>query len=276
MPDRRSLPPMEAIEFAIEKTFRHFFFSVALVVAWLVLLIPFLAFAWYAAFQTGMPDVKALPPLAMLALGLLAAGVLVAVFSIAVNWNRRILLGERPRRLAWVRMDGAVWRLMLGHVLLIVALALYAGAAYAIVTEAAPALAPKLGPAATPLAIAIAVLLGLSALFTFYRLTGWLAAIAVADRGYSLGTAWRRTAKNRVAYLAFTFWLLFSLGIVAALAAGAFFAQQQLPEPWVKPTAFAAIGLLAWLALFFLASIAACQYRVFSEVTKMDEKTVSD
>lgn len=264
MPDRRSLPPMETIEFAIEKTFRHFFFGIALAVAWLLLLAPFLAFAWYAAFQKGVPDPKALPPLALLALGLLGAALLVAVFSIAVNWNRRILLGDRPRRLAWVRMDGAVWRLMLGHVLLILALGLYAGAAFAVVTMAAPALAAKLGPAAQPLAIAVAVLLGLSALFTFYRLTGWLAAIAIADRSYTLGTAWRRTAKNRVAYLAFTFWLLFSLGIAAAVGAGAFFAQQSLPQPWVKPAAFGVMAVLAWLSLFFLASIAAGHYRSFA------------
>ena len=34
---RRSLAPMEAIEFAIEKAFRHFIFSIGLVLAWAIL-----------------------------------------------------------------------------------------------------------------------------------------------------------------------------------------------------------------------------------------------
>ena len=188
-----------------------------LAIAWIVLLVPLLAFAWYAAFRNGMPDVKALPPLAMAAFGLLAIGLLLAVFSISVNWNRRILLGERPRRLAWVRLDGAVWRLMLGHVLLIVALGLYAGAAFSAIAFAAPALAGTLGAAAKPIAIVIALLLGLSGLFTLYRLASWLAGISVADTDYTLRTAWRRTAKNRIAYLSFTFWLLFTLAIAGGM-----------------------------------------------------------
>ncbi|WP_421694647.1 hypothetical protein [Aestuariivirga sp.] len=276
MPDRRSLPPMEAIEFAIEKVFRHFFFGLALAIAWAVLLIPLMALVWYFAFRNGMPDVKALPPAAMAAFGLLAIGLLLAAFSISANWNRRLLLGERPRGLAWLRLDGVVWRLMLGHVLLIVALGLYAAAAYSVVTFAAPSAAETLGSAAKPIAIVIAALLGLSALFTFYRLSSWLAGLAVADADYTLRTAWRSTAKNRIAYLSFTFWLLFSLAIAGALGAGAFFAQQSLPQPWVKPVAFGFIGLLAWLAIFLVASVAACHYRSFANQSKTENDTLFD
>ena len=59
---RRSLSPMEAIEFSIAAVFRHFFFGLGLVLSWLVLLTPLIVLAWYLAFRTGMPDFKALPP----------------------------------------------------------------------------------------------------------------------------------------------------------------------------------------------------------------------
>jgi hypothetical protein len=261
---RRSLAPMEAIEFAIAAAFRHFFFAIGLVLSWLVLLSPLLALAWFLAFRDGTPDWRALPPAAMAGLALLGTGLLLASFSIAVNWHRRVLLGERPRRLQWVRLDGVMWRYLLGFLLVLIVLGLYAGAAFGITALAAPALEAQLGPAAKPLGIAVAVLLGLSALFTFYRLMSWLAAIAVEDHDYSLGTAWRATRGNRIAYLGFTFWLLFTLGIAGAIGAGAFFAQQTLSQPWVKPVAFALIGLVAWLALFFVATVAAGHYRCFS------------
>ena len=96
------------------------------------------------------------------------------------------------------------------------------------------------------------MLFGLSALFTFYRLSSWLAGIAAGDSGYTLGTAWKATAKNRIAYLGFTFWLIFTLAIAGAIGAGAFFAQQMLPQPWVKPAAFAVMGVLIWMAMFFI------------------------
>ena len=269
---RRSLAPMAVIEFAIAAVFRHFFFGLGLVLSWLVLLSPLLALVWFLAFRTGLPDWKALPPASMAGLVLLGAGALIASFSIAVNWHRRVLLGETPRRLRWVRLDGVMWRYVLGFLLILVVLALYAGAAFGITTLAAPALEPQLGPAAKPVGIAIAVLIGLSALFTFYRLASWLAGIAVEDPDYDLRTAWRATQKNRIAYLGFTFWLLFTLAIAGAIGAGAFFAQQKLPQPWVTPVAFALIGLLAWLSVFFLASVAAGHYRFLA---KPDRTVVS-
>ncbi len=262
---RRSLAPMEAIEFAIAAVFRHVFFCLRLALGWLILLLPLIALAWFLAFRNGPPDFKALPPAAMAGLGLLGAGVLLASFSIAVNWHRRILLGETPRRLAWVRLDGVVWRYVFGFVLMLAVLGLHAGAAFGVTTLAAPALAPQLGPAAQPLGIAFAVLIGLSALFTFYRLSSWLAGVAVEDRSYSMGTAWKSTRRNRFAYLGFTFWLLFTLAIAGALGAGAFFAQASLPLSWVKPAAFAFIGFIAWLAMFLVTSVGASHYRHFAK-----------
>lgn len=260
---RRSLPPMEAIEFSIAAVFRHFFFGLRLAIGWLILLLPLVALVWYTVFRNGQPDFQALSGGQIAALAALGAGVLLASFSIAVNWHRRLLLDEKPRRLRWVRLDGVVWRYLLGFVLLIAVLALYGGAAYGLAAVAPTALAPQLGPAAKPLGIVLAVLFGLSALFTFYRLSSWLAGIAAGDRDYTLGTAWKTTRKNRIAYLGFTFWLFFTLAIAGAIGAGAFFAQQMLPHAWVKPAAFAVMGILVWMALFFITSIAASHYRAF-------------
>jgi hypothetical protein len=265
---RRSLAPMEAIEFSIAAVFRNFFFGLGLALSWLVLLSPLVVLAWYLAFRNGAPDFKALSPAAMAGLALLGAGLLLASFSIAVNWHRRVLLGETPRRLNWVRLDGVMWRYVLGFLLILIVLGLYAGAAFGVTALAAPALEPQLGPAAKPLGTVIAVLLGLSALFTFYRLSSWLAAIAVEDRDYGLRTAWRATRKNRIAYLGFTFWLLFTLAVAGAIGAAAFFAQQALPQPWVKPAAFVLMGVLAWLAMFFIATVAAGHYRCFSGMAR--------
>ncbi len=264
-PTRRSLAPMEAIEFSIAAAFRHFFFGLRLALAWLVLLSPLVALVWFVVFRNGQPDFKALSGGQIAALAALGAGVLLASFSIAVNWHRRLLLDETPRRLRWVRLDGVVWRYLAGFVLLLLVLALYGGAAYGLSAVAPSALAPQFGPAAKPLGIALAVLFGLSALFTFYRLSSWLAGIATGDSDYTLGTAWKATAKNRIAYLGFTFWLLFTLAIAGGIGAGAYFAQQAAPQPWVKPTAFAVMAVLAWMSMFFITSVAASHYRAFAE-----------
>lgn len=261
---RRKLAPMEAIEFAIAAVFRHFFFGLGLALSWALLLSPLIALAWFAAFRNGVPDFKTLPPSAMAGLALLGAGVLVASFSIAVNWHRRVLLGETPRRLQWVRLDGVMWRYLLGFLLILIVLGVYAGAAFGVSMLAAPALEPQLGPVAKPLGMALAILLGLSALFTFYRLLSWLAALAVQDRDYTLKTAWTATRKNRLAYLGFTFWLIFTLGVAGAIGAAAFLAQASVPQPWVKPVAFAVMGIIGWMAMFLIATVAAGHYRCFA------------
>jgi hypothetical protein len=268
---RRSLAPMEAIEFAIAAVFRHFFFGIRLALSWAVLLSPLVALAWFLAFRNGVPDFKALPPAAMAGLALLGLGVLLASFSIAVNWHRRVILGETPRRLQWVRLDGVMWRYLLGFLLILIVLGLYAGAAFGITTLAAPALEPQLGPVAKPLGMALAILLGLSALFTFYRLLSWLAALAVQDRDYTLKAAWTATRKNRLAYLGFTFWLIFTLAIAGAIGAAAFFAQASVPQPWLKPVAFAVIGIIGWVAMFLITTVAAGHYRCFSAMAKSSD-----
>ena len=262
-PDRRSLPPMGAVEFAIEKAFRHYLFGLGLLIGWAVLLLPLLGLAWYVAFRNGPPDVTALTPSAMAVLALLGLAVLVASFSMETNWNRRILRDERPSFLGRWRLDGVVWRYAAGVMLMLLVLAIYVASGLAVMTAAVPALAPSLGAAAQPLGIAVTVLIGLSGLFSFYRLMSWLAGVSVDDSAYSLRTSRCASRGNRFAYLAFTFWLLFSLAIIGALGAGAFFAQQSLPQPWVKPVAFGVIGLLAWLALLFLHSVPAALYRSF-------------
>lgn len=262
---RRSLAPMVAIEFSIAAAFRNFFFGLGLALSWAVLLSPLIVLAWFLAFRDGAPDLKALTPGAMTGLALLGLGVLIASISIAVNWHRRVILGETPRRLQWVRLDGVMWRYLFGFLLMLIVLGFYAGAAFGVVTFATPALAPQLGDRASYPGIAIAVLLGLSALFTFYRLSSWLAGIAVGDGDYGLRTAWRATRKNRFAYLGFTFWLIFVLAIAGAIGAGAFFAQQNLPQPWVKPVAFGIMAILAWLVMFFVTSVASGHYAQFGK-----------
>lgn len=264
MPDRHALPPMEAIEFTIEKAFRHFFFALGLLIGWLILLLPLAGLAWYLGFRNGPLDVTQLPPAALAALALLGLGILIASFSIETNWNRRILLGERPSFLGRWRLDGPVWRYAAGVVLLLLVAAIYAGTGYAVMTAAVSALTPQLGAVARPLGTAVTVLIGLSGLFTLYRMLSWLAAVSVGDDDYSLQVARRATRQNRWAFLGFTFWLLFTLAIIAALGAGAFFAQQALPQPWVKPVAFAVMGVLGWLALLVLHSVPAALYRAFS------------
>ena len=263
MPDRSSLAPMEATEFAIEKAFRHYLFALGLLISWAVLLLPLLALVWYTVFRDGMPDLKALPPATMGALALLGLGVLLASFSIETNWNRRILLDERPSLIGRWRLDAPVWRYAMGVVVMLVVLALYAGAGAAVMMAAVPQLATSLGATARPLGIVATVLIGLSGLFTFYRLMSWLAGLSVGERDYGLATAWRTTRGNRFAFLGFTFWLLFTLAILGGLGAGAYFAQQSLPLPWVKPAAFAVIALLGWLALLVIHSVPAALYRAF-------------
>lgn len=254
---------MEAIEFAIDKAFRHCFFALGLVIGWSVALLPLVALAWFVVFRNGLPDVKSLPPAALGAVGLLALGVLLASFSMGVNWNRRILLGERPSFLGRWRLDGPVWRYFAGVLLLLLVLAVYAGIGAAVMTAAVPALAAKLGGFVKPLGIAVTVLIGLSGLFTLYRLMSWLPGCATGEAGYTLGAAWQATKGNRIAFLGFTFWLLFTLVIAGGIGAGAFFAQQSLPQPWVKPAAFALVAIIGWLAVLFLHSVPAALHRAF-------------
>ncbi len=261
---RRKLPPMTALEFAIEQTFRNFFFGLRLVLGWAVVLSPLFITAYFMAFRNGMPDVNSLPPASLAIFIAIAVAALLASFSLAVNWHRRILLDETPRRLGWIRLDSVVWRYLLGFIAVWVILAIIGAAIFAALTYLPPALEPNLGPTAANAGKAVAAVLGLVALFTWYRLSTWLPAIATRDRDYGLWTAWKTTRRNSMRYLGFTFWLLFGLAIAGAVGAGAFFAQQALGNPWATAAAFALIGLLAWLALFLIMTIATSHYYHFT------------
>ena len=260
----RKLPPMSALEFAIESTFRHFFFGVRLALLWTIVMAPLLAAAYVLALRDGLPDPATLPAAAMAVLIALAVVALAAVFSATVNWHRRLVLKETPRRLGWVRLNGVVWKYTACFLFMVLVLAVFAAAGAAIMIYGVPALEPQARDMARPIGIAAVVLLGLSGLFTWYRLSSWLPAVATGDSDYTLRTAWRATRRNRIRYLGFTFWLLFTLAIAGAAGAGAFFAQQALGNPYATMAAFAFIGLLGWLTLFLFMSIAAGHYVYFA------------
>lgn len=263
----RKLPPMTALEFAIEQTFRNFFYSLRLVLGWALVQSPLFIAAYFVAFRNGMPDFKALPPASLGLLIVIAAVSLLASFSIAVNWHRRLLLNETPRRFGWVRLDGVVWKYLLGFVMVMIVLGIIGAAIFAAITYLPPALEPKLGPASVNAGMALAVVLGLIALFTWYRLSSWLPAIAIRSTDYGLSTAWKTTRRNSMRYLGFTFWLLFGFAVAGAIGAGAFFAQQALNDPWVTVAAFSLIGIMIWLALLLLMTIATSHYHYFAVST---------
>lgn len=255
---------MTALEFAIANTFRHFFFGLRLALLWAILLVPVVIAVWFGAFGATLPDVKALTPKAIAGLAVLGAALLLASFSIAVNWHRRIILGESPKGFGWVRLNGVVWKYLLGFVLvwLIAGAVAAASAASAMLLPAA--LADKFGAAAKPVAFGLSALLGLAALMCGYRLSTWLPAIATGDKEYTLGRAWRVTRKNNWAFLGFTFWLVFTLAIAGALGAGAIFAQQKLVNSYATAAAFGFAGLLGWLCLFLITTVATAHYACFA------------
>ena len=265
------LPPMTALEFAIASTFRHFFFGLALALLWLIVLLPFIGAAYVFGFSAGPPDFKALPPAALVSFAVLGAMAFLASVSIAVNWHRRLILDEKPKRLAWIRLNGVVWRYFFCFLFIYLVVGAAVAAVFAVQTYAVPALEPKLAAAAKPVGIGISALLGLFGLFTWYRLSTLLPAIATGDKDYSFGMAWKATRNNRVRFLGFTFWLLFSLAIAGAIGAGAFFGQQSMNNPYATVAAFAIIGLLAWLGLFFVTTIATSHYVHFSQISEKPE-----
>lgn len=270
--DIRKLPPMAALEFAIEQTFRNFFYSIRLVLGWAVVMSPLLVAAWFVVFRNGMPDMTALPPSAVAVLIAITAVALLASFSIAVNWHRRILLKETPRRLAWLRLDGAVWKYLFGFVVVVIVLGLIGAAIYAALNLLPARLEPQFGPAAASAGKALAVLLGLFGLFVWYRLSTWLPAIAVRSADYGFGHAWKLTRRNSMRFLGFTFWLVFTFAIVAGIGAAAFFGQQMLNNPWAMAAAFTLIAILGWLSLFMLMTIATSHYFHFIQERDADEE----
>jgi hypothetical protein len=270
------LPPMSALEFAIEQTFRNFFFGVRLAILWAILLAPLTVLAWYMALRDGMPDFNALKPDVMAASAALSLGLFIAGLSISVSWHRRILLGETPRRLGWVRLDGTVWRYLGGVILVLLSagVLLAAAAAAAVYLPGtfsagfrglAGLLPVQIDIELGVLGYLIAGLLGFSALFTFYRLLSWLPAIAVGDRDYDLRQAWKATRGNRFSYLSFTFWLVFVLAIAGAIGTAAVMGAQVSGQGWALALAFGIVALLGWLARFLLMTVATSHYHFLAE-----------
>ncbi len=154
-----------------------------------------------------------------------------------------------------------VWKYLFSVLFMVAVLAIFGGIIFALQTKLLPALQPSLDKAAGPVTNVLSALVGLSALFTCYRIASWLPAVATGDRDYSLASAWRATRWHRLRYLGFTFWLLFSLVIAGVIGAGAFFGQKMLANTYVTMGAFALIGVLSWLALFLMLSVPASHYR---------------
>ncbi len=258
---------MTALEFAIEHTFRNFFFSLRLVLGWLVVLSPLLIATYVVAFAKGPPDFAHVPSATLglfIALGI--AGFLASL-SVCVNWHRRILLKETPKRLGWIRLNGAVWRYLAAFLLIVIIEGAIATVVFAALNYLPPLLLPRLGPAAATIANGLAGLLALVALLVWYRLTTRLPAIATGIRGFK---SWRATGGNFWTFLGFTFWLVFSLAIAGAMGTGAFMGQQMLGNQWVTAAAFVFIGLLAWLSLFLLATVPTCLFHFLGGVEEVE------
>ena len=269
----RKLPPMSALEFAIEQAFRRFFFGLRLMLTWTVLCLPLLGAVYYLVFMDGMPKIEALKPVDFAALSVLGLVVLLAAVSIMVNWNRRILEDERPRGLGWIRVDGAVWNFFLGLVILLMVIGLMSGASALMALRGPVFFESNLAGAAKPAATGVAGIIGISALFVGLRLMTRLPAIALGNRDYGFGSAWRATRRNTIRYLGFLFWLVFTLAIAGGIGAGAVMARTVLPNPWVVGGGIAAATVIGLWIVFVLMSVPACHYRFFGEQKDFLENT---
>lgn len=197
----------------------------------------------------------------------LAVLVFVACLSISLNWYRRVLNAETPRRLLWWRLDSPVWRL-LGVVILMAAFVAALGAAgFAVMTQLPPLLTPRLGCAAQGLAIAVYAILGLIGRLAGCRLASKLPAAASGARGYA---ALRTTKHNSWRFLAMIFWLVFTLAFAGAIAAGGYFLLPRFDNAWTTGLALVLAAAAAWFALFFLLTVPASLYRYFGEGKDFD------
>lgn len=260
---RRKLPPMSALEFAVAQTFKNYVFAIRLALAWAILVLPVAALFFWFGLKGQMPDLKSPAPLAIAGGAVIAALAGLAVLSVCVNWYRRVLLDETPRRLAWWRLNRPVWHYLAALLLLGAVMAVFAIAIIHARTELPVTLADKAGPAALPIVNGVTALLGLILFFVSFRLCGKLPAAAVGDTRHGFGRSWRSTRWNHWRIIGHTFWLAFTLAILGAVGAGAFFATKLSPNPWLLGAAMAAIGFLAWFALFVLLTIPAGFYRYF-------------
>jgi hypothetical protein len=267
----RKLPPLSAIEFAIEQTFRNFGFSLLLVIAWIIVLLPLFAAGYALGVQAGTAKPAELPAAGMAVAALLGIAIALCLLSVSVNWHRRILLAETPRRWAWLRLDGPVWR-FLGYLLVIaVWLAIVGGLAVLVLTRLTPEAMPQLGPMAKPLSIALAVVLVLIGLLVADRLSTSLAAVAVANRSFGIGQSLRVTRRHTWRLLGMTFWMLFTLAIAGSIAAGGYLLHQQLGTPWTLGLAILLGALVTWFSVFFVLTLPASVYRHLGEGREFEQ-----
>jgi hypothetical protein len=259
----RKLPPMSALEFAIQKSFSNFFFGLRLLLGWAILQVPVLAAIYYGLLGASLPDFQKPAPAVIAAAVIVGLFNLLASLSISVNWHRRILLGETPSGLRWWRLDGLVWRYLARFVIIGVILAVIFGLAGAAFQFASVESAP--GPVAKMAGTVVAALLGLFALFAWYRLSTALPALAAGNADYGIGSAWRATRRNSLRFLGFTFWLLFALAIGNGLTAGAVMAQQMMPNAWIVAGAAVFATAMSLLTALVSTSIATSHYYFFGE-----------
>ena len=254
---------MSALEFSIHRAFTNFLFGLRLLLGWAILQLPLIAALHYGLFKGVMPDPGAPTPQLYAAAAVLGLFNLIASISFSVNWHRRLLLSESPRGLGWFRLDGVVWRYFFRFVIISFVIAIIAGVAMAVMQMLAAG--DLLGAAGRPVGIGVAVILGLFALFVWYRLSSALPAVAVDDRDYGLGAAWRATRRNSLRYLGFTFWLIFALTIGNGLSGGAMAAQDALKNPWLTAGAGVLAAFFSLLTIFVTSSIATSHFYFFGE-----------
>jgi hypothetical protein len=261
--ETRKLPPMSALEFAIHRSFSNFLFGLRLLLGWVIMQLPLLAALYYGVFQGAVPDPSAPTPRLYAAAAVLGLFNLIASNSFSVNWHRRLLLAESPKGLGWFRLDGVVWRYLFRFLIIGVIVAIIAGVATALMQMLAAG--ELLGPAGQPVGIAVATIVGFFALFAWYRLSSALPAVAVGNRDYGLGAAWRTTRRNSLRYLGFTFWLIFALAIGNGLSGGALAAQEALKNPWLTAGAGVLAVFFSLLTIFVTSSIATSHFYFFGE-----------
>lgn len=268
---RRKLPPMSVLEFAIAQALRRYFFSIRLVMTWLLVIAPLAAALFWFGLGGQVPDFQAPSPIALAGAGAIAIMSVLAALSMAVNWYRRAVLDERPRGWLWWRLDRPVWRLLAAILMLLATIAVFALLAVLAMVRLKDVLEPQVGPAAETIALAVAVLLGVIAYFVAFRLSGKLPAVASGVAHFGFAKSWRATRRSNIRIISHTFWLAFTLAIVAAIGAGAYFASTMTANPWAKGGAFAVIGVLAWFVMLVLATIPAGLCRYFGQGREFED-----
>lgn len=261
---------MSALEFAVAQALRNYVFAIRLLLAWAILVLPVAVLLFMFGLGGKLPDLNAPSPAVLAAGAVLLVLSLLAALSVSVNWYRRVLLGETPRRFAWWRLNRPVWHYLAALLLFWAILAVFAIAILHARTELPLTLAGRAGPATGPIVNGLTGLLGLLVFFVSFRLCAKLPAAAVGDTGFGFGTSWRSTGWCHWRILGHAFWLLFTLAIVGAIGAGLFFATRLSSASWVMPAAAAALAMLAWFALLLLLTIPASFYRYYGQTKDFD------